>query len=122
VSYPRNVPPQARRQRSKPEQLRSQTSGYCTADCDRPAFSKGLCVAHLKRQQRGIPLDVKPVGEVLSPEEQVYKAGTDLLECSSEDDDLWRYRRKQFLKAATRWVKAMGWRPPSNASRRVRNA
>ena len=107
----------------KPDGPTSRASGDCAIDgCDRPQFRQGYCGAHFKRKQRQkpvagligeqrVPGGVK-LGEVLTPEEQVIVSGGELLETSAEDDALYKFRRRRFLRAAERWLESLGWQRP----------
>ena len=101
----------------------SKLTGDCMYDgCDRPVFRKGMCGAHLKRLQRKKPVDGlinggEPYLDVMTPEEKVVDAGSKLLETSAENDQLYKYRRKGFLKACEAWVESMGWRRPLRAKK-----
>jgi hypothetical protein len=95
-------------------------------------FRSGLCSSHFKRRQRNKPIsgligeetidNGLELGEILDPVERVIKTGHAMIECSSEDDDLWRYRRLAFLKATANWIESLGWKAPRDALRRLRNA
>lgn len=107
----------------KPDGPTSRLTGDCSVDaCDRPIFRQGYCSAHFKRKQRNKvvsgPISASvadggvSLGDSLSPEEHVIIAGSALLETSSEDDALYKFRRRRFLKAAARWMESRGWTPP----------
>lgn len=95
--------------------------------CDRPHFRQGYCSAHFKRKQRRKTIDGPigeatvagglALGEVLSHEEIVIVTGNALLETPAEDDALYKFRRRKFLKAAMQWVESLGWSPPHDHRR-----
>jgi hypothetical protein len=62
------------------------------------------------------------LAEVLDPEERVLVSGDAFVQCSSEDDDLYKYRRRNFLRAAAAWLESLGWTAPTRAVRRLERA
>lgn len=49
----------------------------------------------------------------------LFRDGVRLVQCSSEDDDLYLYRKKAFIKSAATLLESMGWSAPPNAERRI---
>jgi hypothetical protein len=114
-----------------------RTGVTCFVDeCRRARFRKGLCTAHYKRLQRKREVDgpieesvmvelrewQHQVGDTLTPVEYVLKEGDLLVQTSAEDDELYKYRRKNFLKAAARWLESLGWVPPHNSAKKLARA
>lgn len=96
-------------------------------ECGRRVWRQGLCATHFKRLQRGGrdaiggPInDGLPPGEVLNPKERVLLAFIQLVECDSENDDLYDFMEKRALRASERWLEARGWSPPSPRGRPMR--
>jgi hypothetical protein len=96
-------------------------------------FRSGLCCAHFKRKQRNRPIDGLigedrvegglELAEVLDPMEKVIDVGSAMVESSSEDDRLYKQRRREFIKACEQLFLSRGWSPPlprAHARPRVR--
>lgn len=79
-------------------------------------FRKGLCGTHYKRLQRNKVVD-GPILESVDAEEYVIRAGSDFLESPSEDDAVYAYRRKVFIRAIGVWASSLGWSPPQNKTK-----
>lgn len=60
------------------------------------------------------------LAEVLDPMEKVIDIGSALVEASSEDDRLYKQRRREFVKACEHFMLSRGWRPPSGTRARPR--
>lgn len=117
----------------KPNGPTSRLSGDCAVEsCKRPLFRQGYCSAHFKRKQRNKEVDGPigesrvrggvELGEVLSAEEVAIETGNMWLETPAEDDALYKFRKKRFLKAAAQWLESLGWQPPHDPMRRLRRA
>lgn len=118
----------------------SRLSGDCgVSGCKRPMFRKGLCCAHFKRKQRNKPVDGLigearvegglELAEVLDPMERALEASgawaeeltkrallssAQWADAPSEDDGLYRARRRDVMKAFEQLFISRGWRPPSS--------
>jgi hypothetical protein len=57
--------------------------------------------------------------QVMTPEERAVVTGSAWLEASAEDDELYNYRRRAFMKAAAAWLESLGWKRPPNAARKL---
>jgi hypothetical protein len=131
VSCPQEVEHTVAIRRSKymkPDGPTSRLSGDCAIDgCRRPMFRKGLCCAHFKRYQRKKPVDGLigearserglELAEVLDPMEQVIDSGSAFLETLSEDDQLYKERRRAFIKSCEVLMLSRGWAPPKSRAR-----
>lgn len=94
--------------------------------CTRPRFRKELCSSHLKRLQRKqkdpsvvvlSPISESAPLEGKTPEERVIDAGSDFLEVSAENEQLYQYKRKAFLRAIEIWAISRGFTPPRRGGR-----
>ena len=94
-----------------------QTDTCHVPECDRPAWSGGLCPAHLKRRQRGKPLsgpvrtrraapDAANAGDLLRD------AALDYAEVNAESDADFTRADTRLLEAALARAQAAGWSPP----------
>jgi hypothetical protein len=92
-------------------------------DCEKPAErvtgeGVALCAAHRKRLQRlrrgdtDLPLAAPNMRGELTPLERVILTGSNFLEASAEDDAAYDRALDRFRDACSRWMRAMGWRPP----------
>jgi hypothetical protein len=85
-------------------------------------WRQGYCQAHFKRYQRGGPAavggpinDGLPPGATLSPKQKTVEAFIALVDCDSENDDLYTFLEERAIRAAERWLQSRGWSPPAPA-------
>ena len=120
MSRPSNAPPRARVGRARRE---------CTIDgCGRDVFRGELCGGHYKRWRLKQPVNVRlganlviggfePGEESVNPADRVMKTGSEMVDCDSENDELWKYRREAFMRAAANWMLSLGYRLVPDAAR-----
>lgn len=90
-----------------------KAQSLCAAEeCLEPAFSRGLCLLHLKRAQRGKPLDA-PNRRTVSELAWLVEMALHIANLDAEEDHAaWRAAEKRLDRAALKRARALGWAPP----------
>lgn len=118
---------------------RLEAAGFkCSAEgCRRARFRRGLCTSHFKRLQRKKKVEgpieehvvaelhawQHQVGDTLTLSERALQSGGLWVETPAEaSDDIYQYRKRNFLRDAARWLESLGWVPPHNRAQKLARA